>query len=30
MDFFVPVDRRVKTKEIEKTDKYLDLARVLI
>ena len=29
MNFSVPVDLRVKTKEIEKIDKYLDLAREL-
>ena len=30
MDFSVPVDYRVKLKEDEKRDKYLDLARELI
>ena len=29
MDFAVPVDHRVKLKEWEKRDKYLDLAREL-
>ena len=29
MDFAVPVDHRVKLKESEKKDKYLDLAREL-
>ena len=29
MDFVVPADLRVKPKEIEKKDKYLDLAREL-
>ena len=29
MDFSVPVDHRVKLKESEKKDKYLDLARWL-
>ena len=29
MDFAVPIDNRVKLKESEKRDKYLDLARVL-
>ena len=29
MDFVVPADHRVKTKESEKIDKYLDLAREL-
>ncbi len=29
MDFAVPVDHRVKLKECEKRDKYLDLAREL-
>ena len=29
MDFAVPADRRVKLKESEKKDKYLDLAREL-
>ena len=29
MDFVVPVDHRVKLKESEKKDKYLDLAREL-
>ena len=27
VDFAVPADRRIKLKEREKTDKYLDLAR---
>ena len=27
VDFAVPADRRVKVKECEKKDKYLDLAR---
>ena len=27
MDFAVPADRRVKLKEREKTDKYMDLSR---
>ena len=29
MDFAVPVDHRVKLKESEKRDKYLDVAREL-
>ena len=29
MDFVVPADHRVKIKEREKRDKYLDLAREL-
>ena len=29
MDFAVPVDHRIKLKEREKRDKYLDLAREL-
>ena len=29
VDFAVPADQRVKLKEIEKKDKYLDLAREL-
>ena len=29
MDFVIPVDHRVKLKENEKKDKYLDLAREL-
>ena len=29
MDFAVPVDQRVKSKESEKKDKYLDLTREL-
>ena len=29
MDFAVPADRRIKLKENEKKDKYLDLAREL-
>ena len=29
MDFVAPADRRVKLKEIEKKDKYLNLAREL-
>ena len=29
VDFAVPADRRVKLKEYEKKDKYLDLAREL-
>ena len=29
VDFAVPVDHRIKMKECEKRDKYLDLARVL-
>ena len=29
MDFFVPVDHRVKLKESKKKDKYLDLTREL-
>ena len=29
MDFDVPADRRMKIKEIEKIDKFLDLAREL-
>ena len=29
MDFTVPADRRVKMKENEKKEKYLDLSRVL-
>ena len=29
MDFVVPADHRVKLKESEKKDKYLDLAREL-
>ena len=29
MDFAVPADHRVKLKEIEKKDKYLDLSREL-
>ena len=29
MDFVVPVDHRIKLKENEKKDKYLDLAREL-
>ena len=29
MDFFVPVDHRIKLKECEKRDEYLDLAREL-
>ena len=29
VDFSVPADHRVKTKETQKSDKYLDLAREL-
>ena len=29
VDFTVPADHRIKLKECEKTDKYLDLAREL-
>ena len=29
VDFAVPVDHRIKLKECEKKDKYLDLAREL-
>ena len=29
MDYAIPVDHRVKIKESEKRDKYLDLAREL-
>ena len=29
MDFTIPVDHRIKLKENEKKDKYLDLAREL-
>ena len=29
VNFAIPADRRIKLKECEKKDKYLDLARVL-
>ena len=29
MDFAIPANHRVKIKETEKTDKYLDLTKVL-